>query len=361
MIRKKNIFFGAFKKIFFPVRMNHKKSSLTSIEKQQMRDIGLEAVKEWQEWQSTDRFQSVKIKNLTAFYFALDNSYLDIVKFLIEIGTPFDDGAMRIACSKENLPIVELLVSNGASIHFDDNLPVRLASLHGHLDIVKFLVSKGADIHVLEDYALRASCKNGHFDVVKFLVSCGADIHATDDSAVIQACKNGHYEIFEYLVSLGANVRTCSEQALGEACSGGHLKIVKRLVSLGADIHACHDFAFKMATACNHVEIQKYLISIGADVRSNNDYAIRMADYRCQWEMMKYLISLGCPETLVKKNKKGYAQYLSFFEKMREKARTRAQKKIYFWIIPKLYSPSSESAYRLGLKGYEASMQGRLM
>ena len=43
----------------------------------------------------------------------------------------------------------------------------------------------------------------------------------------------------------------------------------------------------------------------------------------------------------------------AFREKYYEALRIRAQKKIYFWIIPKLYRPGSESAKRLVEKSWQ--------
>ena len=55
--------------------------------------------------------------------------------------------------------------------------------------------------------------------------------------------------------------------------------------------------------------------------------------------------------------RKRFEKLLSIFER----TKIRAAKKIYFWIIPKLYAPDSVSAYNIGMKGYEKSMKGELL
>jgi hypothetical protein len=75
-----------------------------------------------------------------------------------------------------------------------------------------------------------------------------------------------------------------------------------------------------------------------------------LADTCGRFEVVRYLISVGAnTENLSERCKK----YLDFCKKMKEKSRICAAKKIYYWIIPKLYAPGSVSAYNLGMKGYK--------
>jgi len=72
---------------------------------------------------------------------------------------------------KITLKVIKRLVKEGADIHANNDLALRLASYNGYLGIVKYLVSKGADIHVFDDYALIWASRNGHLSVVKYLKS----------------------------------------------------------------------------------------------------------------------------------------------------------------------------------------------
>ena len=51
---------------------------------------------------------------------------------------------------------------------------------------------------------------------------------------------------------------------------------------------------------------------------------------------------------------------INFQNKYREVHKLRAQKKIYFWIIQRLYRPGSESAKRLAKKSWEATSKMEL-
>jgi hypothetical protein len=68
------------------------------------------------------------------------------------------------------------------------------------------------------------------------------------------------------------------------------------------------------------------------------------------YELVEFLVSKGAPYDLLNSN---FKRYIDFCNKIKQKIRHRAAKKIYYWIIPKLYAPGSVSAYNLGMKGYK--------
>ena len=156
------------------------------------------------------------------------------------------------------------------------------------------------------------------FDVIKSNV----DVTAADNAAIIIACTYNRVSIAEYLIDAGSDVCARDNAPIRLACELGFYDLVKVLVTAGADI------------------------------RAQDDSAIRWATLYERFEVVKFLVSHGVPKALVSHNKR-MLDYLNFSEKMEEKVRHRAANKIYFWIIPKLYAPGSESAQRLGLKGWQ--------
>ena len=93
-----------------------------------------------------------------------------------------------------------------------------------------------------------------------------------------------------------------------------------------------------------HLEIVKYLVSLGADIRSYNDYAVRWASRYGHLEVVKYLVSLEADiRSLTPKHQK----YILFCQKMEEKKKERAQKKIYFWWIQICYDPETKVGKRM--------------
>jgi ankyrin repeat protein len=92
------------------------------------------------------------------------------------------------------LDVVKYLVKNGADFKTCNNYAVRHASENGHLDVVKFLVElgstacsstcpngdkveKGADFKADKNYAVRFASKSGHSNVVKYLLDKGATMN----------------------------------------------------------------------------------------------------------------------------------------------------------------------------------------
>ena len=124
------------------------------------------------------------------------------------------------------------------------------------------------------------------------------------------------------------------------ACQEGDLERVKILVSQGADVRDSDDFAVKWASRNGHLEVVKYLVSQGADVRARGDEAVRYASMNGHLEVVMYLVSQGAPTTYISKEVR---HYISFCQKMEEKRKIRAQKKIYFWWIQICYDLEHKS------------------
>ena len=157
---------------------------------------------------------------------------------------------------------------------------------------------------------LRTACTQNRLEDVKSLVERGANPHAFGYIHFISSVASGHLKIVEYLYSIGANIRVNNDMALKHAIVNGHLEIVKYLLSLGADTENMGT-GWILYIASTRFEIVKYLISKGVSIEL-------VKDERCK-------------------------RYLSFCERMEEKKRVLAQKKIYFWWIQICYDPNHHS------------------
>lgn len=71
---------------------------------------------------------------------------------------------------------VRLYLQKGADVHYDDDLPLRVASYLGHLDLVKLLLEHGANVHAGRETALLSAVKNRDAEMAAFLLGKGADI-----------------------------------------------------------------------------------------------------------------------------------------------------------------------------------------
>ncbi len=222
---------------------------------------------------------------------AADRRYLDIIKFLSEIGVDVwsqTEYILYSASANGDYPMVKYVLENGQPCEYITAL--QNASGNGHLEIVKLLVEKGADIHYSDEIALRFAAEEGHTNIVKYLVEIGADIHARSDYALRFACERGDTDLITYLIKIGANVNAQNDYALRTSSFKGYYQIVVLLVEHGAKI--C-EASFKNAAENGHVEIVQYFIDKGTDVAIGNNAAIKSA-YRSRcMDVVKLLAKHG--------------------------------------------------------------------
>jgi ankyrin repeat protein len=226
---------------------------------------------------------------------AIQNNNIELVKFLIKnkinINSSFishdrDDNGneispLLIAIKIQSLPIVKLLVENGAvsqtlkgCIYIKDMPyylyePIHYAIVQKNLEIFNYLIEKKfilkpsvlyailtinvplfknmLEIQPYEDYLNStfnyALCNNyDDLELIQLLVQKGANINYIDSykgSSLTIACKNNDITIIEYLISIGFDVNNQAGHSgwtpLMSAVSRGRLDVVHLLLANGAD------------------------------------------------------------------------------------------------------------------------------
>ena len=157
---------------------------------------------------------------------------------------------------------------------------------------------------------LNIASEKGHLDIIKYLIyqRIGDKVSAIQD-----ASRNGHFEVVKYLTSIGVK----SYISIQYAAVHGHLEIVKYLV--------------KQHTREEFIKVV--------------DYCIIWASFNDHFEVVKYLMSQGADKAFIKNER--CKRYLSFCEKIDQKKRITAQKKIYFWWIQICYDPKTKVGQRM--------------
>ena len=134
------------------------------------------------------------------------------------------------------------------------------------------------------------------------------------------------------------------------ACQTGNLVSLSKAVLNGFvpsdELQSC---CLIYAVSGGHIKIIEFLISQNVDFRAGNDLALQIADLHSKMDVLRYLVSLGAPTDMLSDQNK---EYISFCQKMEEKNRVRAQKKIYYWWIPICYDLNHPSGcgQRMALK-----------
>ena len=98
----------------------------------------------------------------------------EIVEILIKAGADVNqesiDGwtALYLASYNNNIPIIRVLLANGANVNHKGKNPLSAASKMGNLDVMKLLISNGAE---LTDELYEDAIDGGHIQVIKYLAT----------------------------------------------------------------------------------------------------------------------------------------------------------------------------------------------
>ncbi|BHF75266.1 Ankyrin-2 [Sparganum proliferum] len=154
---------------------------------------------------------------------------------------------LHIACKKQKVAIVELLLSYGAQIVCTTEAgltPLHVAAFVGSADIVRMLLERGASVDQTTmrcETALHLAARNCQLNVAGALLSANAtvDAKAKDDQTPLHlAVLTGILEMVTLLLSAGADPNLTTRDAytaLHIAAKEGRLDIVQALLEAGAD------------------------------------------------------------------------------------------------------------------------------
>lgn len=194
--------------------------------------------------------------------------------------------ALLQACKGPSIPMIEYLVSCGASLESAFQLslarasladamggsqpesPLRCAAVAGQLEVLNYLLARGAN--PLEEGLLRLVLREPIPDdrIVKRLVEAGcattvnsahvrrmaeanliesvqwlleqdhAVMHQARDASLIVACTQGYTDLAQLLIAHGSSVSSDGDAALQIACQLHRIEIVRLLLKRGANANA---------------------------------------------------------------------------------------------------------------------------
>lgn len=84
--------------------------------------------------------------------YAVDNNYINIIKYVIANKYLVDDQYILEISSKLNrTEIIKMLIDNGADVNFNGDCVLRNAILHNNVDLINYLIEHNADINKLNE------------------------------------------------------------------------------------------------------------------------------------------------------------------------------------------------------------------
>lgn len=162
-----------------------------------------------------------------------------------------------IAAMLGQTKVVQVLLSNfdvdieqRSTVRFDgyviqDATALWCASGAGHMPIVELLIKNGANVNnstATNSTPLRAACFDGRLDIVRYLIEHGADLtipNKYDNTCLMISCYKGHTKVVRHLLEKGADPDLkahCGATSIHFAAECGHLDVVKELVHFGASM-----------------------------------------------------------------------------------------------------------------------------
>ena len=125
------------------------------------------------------------------------------LKKLVETVSPLTLGKFLVSASAMGVVRdVRLIapVAVGNDMFKELNIAFVAASRNCHEDVMQVLLENGADLHYDNDSALRKAVMQGHVESVDFLLQRDADVHIDNDSLCFLCCKGDYVDVLELLV-----------------------------------------------------------------------------------------------------------------------------------------------------------------
>ncbi|TWW78254.1 Ankyrin-3 [Takifugu flavidus] len=155
---------------------------------------------------------------------------------------------LHIACKKNRVKVMELLLKHGASIQAvtESGLtPIHVAAFMGHENIVHALTHHGASpntTNVRGETALHMAARAGQADVVRYLLKNGAKVETKskdDQTALHISSRLGKVDIVQQLLQCGASANAATTSGytpLHLAAREGHQDVAVMLLENGASL-----------------------------------------------------------------------------------------------------------------------------
>jgi ankyrin repeat protein len=242
----------------------------------------------------------------------VDNNNIKAVELFVDEGMIIDNSILKMAATKGNPQIFNLLLSKGANISIKTAGEARdilyAAVKEGHAEIVGILLSRMTTISKRDGgQVLGYAANKGNLEIVKALVDWGADLEIAHKGKT-PLLHSYSPEIISYLLEKGANVNTKdkagqnslmlqvgSKKNINATEWQKRIKIAKMLINHGVDINdrnLAGKTAIDIARSYDNREIEELLKEAGAKATFNEENFLIAVD-RNEIENVKFSLTEG--------------------------------------------------------------------
>lgn len=194
------------------------------------------------------------------------------------------------------------------------NTKLEDACHKGYVEVVEVLLSQGADMNYNNNSSISFACARGHLEVVKLLIDRGFDIASNKGEHLLNvAIVNGCLDVAHYLVGLNLLGIEHHKYALSSAESG-FVPMIDYMDSLGVDVFQSGSALRKVATSCSY-DVFKRLFRI-EDIEGDVGFDImcQIAN-RSEENAIQYALKEGvCAKLLKKKARNPSSKMLMFYD-----------------------------------------------
>lgn len=226
---------------------------------------------------------------------AAENGRLDVVRYLHEvagINGPVKQEAVRAAVRANQLSIVLYLHEQGADLSSCADLLTVLAHTRSAESLITYLCKHNVMPDGNQLIALLNAIRTGTYATVKKEIN---DIHLGTYSGILAeaAAERGDPGILILLHQSGCNVFANNQSALVTAAARGHVAVIRYLHENGADLQANNNEALRIAAENGELHAVAFLAERGADIRCIDSEVLERIRFNGQLRTFNYLTDSG--------------------------------------------------------------------
>ena len=242
------------------------------------------------------------------------------------------------------------------SIEKSPNLDLlfEMSARYGKINIIKHFMYYSRIGYSEHENAFRNACKYGRREIAKLIYEVFIKHNINESACVLiiaiqQIIRKGHFDMLydysEFIKSFSNSINECALDLKK------NIEVVKILDSIGSGIVCAENLKYVIDT-CD-INTLAYFHKKGVVLDTQH---LLYAQNKNAYEIVNYFAENGLEPTT-----NFYRRYVNLRKNVKVKRERYLANMVYYVLIQKIYRPNSQSAERLGIASYNASVKGFLL